>query len=200
MSVWYEIIVKGSEDALIGFVAGVEASPGGTRAAILGRDLELEGSRFSSRLRDLFAAGSRHLVFAPATLAQALVAGLRATGGEAGLAIEDVQEVVLARLPFSAEAFSSDMAARIREKLLSGLPPGVRGERIEEREERDPDARGPELYTPEHAYAYRVKGLFAGPLPGVIEMQRRTRNLPFVKAKPLELETRPAKALGHSIG
>lgn len=198
MSAWYEIIVTGTEDALRGFVAGCEASLGGTEAAIFGHDLDLEGNRLSQRLKDLFAAGSHHLVFAPPRLAEELFAALKRSGREAGLGIENVQEVTLARLPFSAEAFSREVAARIREELLSGLPPGVRGEAIEESEDYDPEARGAELYTPEHAFVYRVSGAFSGPLEGVFEMQRRARALPFVKVKPVELETRPVETPRHA--
>jgi len=192
MSKWHEIVVTGSQEALRGFVAVCEASLGDQEGAVFGGDIDLEGSRFTQRLRDLFAAGSHHLVFAPERLTRAILAALRAGGGEAGLAVESVHEVLSARLHFSAEAFARDVAGQLREKLLSGLPPGVIGEGIAEKEEHDPEARGSELYTPEHEYVYRVAGAFAGPLPGVLEMQRRARNLPFVKVKPLELETRPA--------
>ncbi|HLE60424.1 MAG TPA: hypothetical protein VI700_02710 [Thermoanaerobaculaceae bacterium] len=197
MSVWYQIIVTGSEDALRGFVAGCEAALGGKEAVVFGHDLDLEASTFSQRLLELFAAGSHHLVFAPAKLAEEVAAALRSRGRKADLGLESVREVVRARMPFSAEAFSPDVAERIRQKLLTGLPPGVEGENIEESEERDPSARGAELYTPEHAYVYRVSGTFVGPLPGIIEMRQRARNLPFVKVKALELETRPIDAPGR---
>lgn len=193
MSVWYEIIITGSEDALRGFVAGCEAALGEQEAVIFGHDLDLEASRFSQRLLELLAVGSHHLVFATSTLAQEVVAALRGRGREAELGLESVHEVVRVRLPFSAEAFSKEIAEIIRQKLMMGLPPGVEGENIEESEERDPSARGAELYTPEHAYLYRVAGTFVGPLPGIIEMRRRARNLPFTKTRALELETRPVE-------
>ena len=197
MSLWYEIIVNGSEDALRGFVAGCEAALAGKEVVVFGHDLGLEASPISQRLQELFAAGSHHVVCAPAKLARETADALRARGKEAGLDLESIREVVRARLPFSAEAFSRDVAERIRQKLLAGPPPGVEGEHIEESEERDPSARGAELYTPEHAYVFRVAGSFVGPLPGIIEMRRRARDLPFVRVKAVELETQPADASGR---
>jgi hypothetical protein len=188
MSVWYEIMVKGSEDALRGFVAACEAEISSSEAALYGHDIGLEASRFLQRLQGLFAAGAHHLLFAPLTLAQEFIAALRARGEEAGLTLESIHEVVRATMPFSAEAFSPDIAERIRKELLLDLPPGVEAANLEESEERDPSARAAELYTPEHAYVYRVAAAFSGPLPGVVEMQRRARELPFVKEKPLELQ------------
>jgi hypothetical protein len=193
MSVWYEIIVKGSEEALRGLVAGCEAALGGREAVIFGHDLDLEANRFSQRLLELFAAGSHHLVFATSILARDIAAALRSRGREVDLGLESVHEVVRVRMPFSAEAFSKEIAERIRQKLLMGLPPGVESENIEESEEQDASARGAELYTPEHAYVYRVAGAFLGPLPGIIEMHRRARDLPFTKPRALELETRPVE-------
>ncbi len=192
MDTWYEIAVTGGEEAVRALLAGYASSSGEPEAVIEGRDLDLEESRFSQRIKDLFAAGSHHLIFAPERLARELVAALKAGAEEAGLAVDDLREVVLARLSFSATAFSPEASRQIREKLLYGLPPGVTGDHIEEREEHDPAASGSELYTPEHAYTYRVKGAFSGPFPGICEMQRRARDLRFVKAGPLELKTRPA--------
>jgi len=193
MSVWYEIIVTGSEDALRGLVAGCEAALGGREAVVFGHDLDLEASPISQRLRHLVAARSRHVVCAPAKLAGEIAGALRARGEAAGLDLNSIREVVRTRLPFSAEAFSRDVAEKIRQNLLAGLPPGIEGEHIEESEERDPAARGAELYTPEHAYVFRLAGTFVGPLPGIVEMRRRACDLPFVKVKAVELETRPVE-------
>ena len=194
MSVWYEISVTGTESAVRGFVAAREAAVSGHEMAVFGRDLDLEGTRLSQRLRELLSKGSHHLVFAPAQLALDLVAALRRRGGDAGLELGGVAEVVRAAMRFSVEAFSREVAGRIRAELLAGLPPGVEGEGIVETEERDPDAREAELYTPEHEYVYRASGAFSGPFPGVLELRRRALELPFVKIKGLEFETRPVEA------
>lgn len=196
MSVWYEITVTGSESAVRGFVAAREATLGRHETALFGRDLDLEEGRFSQRVRELLSKGSHHLVFAPADLAGDLVAALRGKGRDAGLELGDASEVVRARLRFSAAVFSRELAARIRAELLAGLPPGVEAGEIEEREEQDPEAREAELYTPEHEYVYRASGAFSGPFPGVVEMRRRALELPLVKIRAIELETRPAELPG----
>jgi hypothetical protein len=200
MSVWYEITVTGSESAVRAFVAACAAGAGGREMAEFGRDLDLEEGRFSQRVRELLSKGSHHLVFAPADLALDLAAALRRGGRDAGLELEGMSEVVRARVRFSAAAFSRELAARIRTELLAGLPPGVEGEDIEEREEQDPEAREVELYTPEHEYVYRASGAFSGPFPGVLELRRRALELPFVKLRAVELETRPAGPPGSANG
>jgi hypothetical protein len=197
MSVWYEIVVTGTEDAVRRFVAASERALGGREAAVFGHDLDLEASPISQRLRGLFAGGSRHVLFAASGLAERIIAGLRDRGPEVELGLESVAEIVRARLPFTAEAFSREVADAIRQELLESLPPGVERRDLHESEEQDASARGAELYTPEHAYVYRAAGNFVGPLPGIIEMRRRARNLRFVKVKALELETRPVEKPGN---
>ncbi|MDD5563160.1 MAG: hypothetical protein PHQ91_05565 [Thermoanaerobaculaceae bacterium] len=192
MSVWYEITVTGKESAVRAFVAACAAGVGGREMAEFGRDLDLEPSGVSQLVRELFAKGSRHLVFAPAALAHDLELALRGRGGEADLELDGVREVVSAKVRFKASAFSRELAGRIRTDLLQALPPGVEGREIEEHEDCDPDAREAELYTPEHEYVYRASGVFSGPFPGIVEVHRRAADLPFVKLGPIELETRPA--------
>ncbi len=194
MNVWYEIMVTGVESAVRAFVAAREATLGERETALFGRDLDLEEGHLSQHLREILSLGTHHLVFAPAELAFDLAAALRSHGGDAELTFDGLAEVVGARLRFSAVAYSREVAARIRSELLAGWPPGVAGEDITEREERDPQAREAELYTPAHEYVYRASGAFAGPLAGVLELRRRALELPFVEAERLELETRPVEA------
>ena len=190
MSAWYEITVTGTESAVRGFVAVREANIGGRKMAVLGRDIGLDPSGVSERLRELLARGSHHLVFAPAELARDLALALQRRGCEADLELDGMREVVRGSVRLRASAFSRDVADRIRTDLLQGLPPGVEGHEVEEREECDPAAREAELYTPEHEYVYRVSGVFSGPFSGLVELRRRASELPFVKLGPLDLETR----------
>jgi hypothetical protein len=194
MTAWYEIVVSGAEDGLRGFVAACEASAGGGLGAVFGRDLDLEGSRLSSRLKELFAAGSHHFVFAPARLAGEILRALERGGKEAELDVESVGKITAARLPFAAKAFSAEAAAALKATLLAGLPPGVAVDGLVEEEERDPEAHGVELYTPEHEFTYRVEATFSGAMPGILEMRRRLGDVPFAKVHPLEVETEPLDA------
>jgi hypothetical protein len=88
MSVWYEIVVTGTEDAVRRFVAASERALGGREAAVFGHDLDLEASPISQRLRGLFAGGSRHVLFAASGLAERIIAGLRDRGRRSAWARE----------------------------------------------------------------------------------------------------------------
>lgn len=189
MSAWEEIIVQGPERALRAFIAGFRAGRGGGSDAFLGADFDLEPSSFSTRIRELFAAGSHHLVFCPEVLAEDLVEALQHDGSAVGLVPEERRRVLGARLSFRIELFSEELAPQVKNTLLGELPEGVTLEDFHEEEERHGGARESELYTPVHGFVYRASGGLVGPLLGVLEIWRRGRQIDFVEVSPIDLTT-----------
>ena len=190
MSPWHALVVEGPAHAARGFVAGFVAAGGGKGGAIFGSDVDLEEQHESlgARLRALFRAGTHEVLLVPAELAAPLADGLRANGEDAGLRLAGSHVVVRASVGFRVEVFSRELAQEIRQDLLTVLPEGVRLEGLAEKEEIEPDARGPELYAPLHAYTFRASGRFAGTLPGVLEMHRRAQTREFVTVGQVHLE------------
>jgi hypothetical protein len=184
MSVWYEIVLEGSEDALDAFLDRYEAGPD---QVVRGDDLDLAGESLSQKVRELLHARTHHLLFAPAPSARTLLRSLESTEG---LAVDKVREVTHGRFGFEAKAFSKEVGTRIHEALRRDVPEGVRIEGFEESEETHPEAEGVELYSPAHDYVYEARGTVVGPPPGVFEMQRRARALEFCRPKAMHLEAR----------
>jgi hypothetical protein len=191
MSAWHEIVVVGGEEALRGFLAGFAACRESRDAVLLGRDAMVHAATLGERLRSLVGAAGRHSVLAPDTVATALAGALAARGGDAELRVESVAAIASAAFAFTAEAFSPEVAGAIEAALRENVPAGVTVEAFKETEETDDRARGAELYSPSHDYTYRAKGRVAGEITGVLEMRRRAADIDFVKAEPVELETRP---------
>jgi hypothetical protein len=190
MSMWQQIVVEGSEKLLRAFLVGFETGRGRRGGFILGSDLEMESESLGDRLLALFERGSYRLVFAQPPVADGIVAAVRERGTELDLRLESRHEVTGAGFSFRGEAFSRELAATIRDAMIVALPEGVTVDDLAEREERDPDAEGTELYAPEHSYVYRVEGRVAGPFPGVVEMHRRASDLEQVDAGRIEFQTK----------
>jgi len=189
---WYEIAAEGDAGAWERLLAEQEAGTG--EQAVRGSQEPLRpesaGERLGERLHDLLPARSHHLAFVPAELAKRLAAALTATPGlHHGLRLARLREVTGGHFDFNVEAFSEPAAKEIRAVL--GTPaPGVEVHLTRDEEERDPEAGTPgplELYAPVHCYAYRAWGTVTGPFPGVQELHRRLRSLPFVYEEKLEL-------------
>lgn len=179
---WYELLIDGSEDALESLL---QEHPGDV---IRGSELRLASESFTDRIRELLHARRHHVVFASADHARELARAIRE---REDLRLESVREVVEGRFGFKAEAYNPEIGAKIHDVLNSDLPAGIMCVDLE-KEERYPDAKGVELFTPAHDYVYRSRGTIVGTPPGILEMNRRLVRLDFVYEEPLELVCREA--------
>lgn len=177
---WYELLVEGSEDHL---EALLQDFPG---EVIRGSELRLASESFTDRVLEFLHARTHHVVFAPAEHARELVRAIREWSG---VRLESVREVIEGRFGFSAEAYNPEIGAKIHAALNTDLPDGITCVDLE-KEERHPDARGIEMFTPAHDYVYRSRATIVGTPPGILEMNRRIVRLDFVREEPLELVCR----------
>jgi hypothetical protein len=190
MSSWYEMVIEGKEEDIRELLPGVATD--GERP-FWGGELDLHAGSLPDRIREMLGARTHHLLFVPGTQVGPLV---RAIQGRAEIRLEHVREVLSGRFPFTAKAFSPEVAEKIKRALHSPLPPGVVLEACEEEEDVDPEAKGVELYSPVHDYTYRGHGTFSGTPPGIFEIHRTMQALDFVHQEKLELECREVEAAG----
>lgn len=181
MDAWYEILVEASREELAELLAAAETA--GHGRPLCDRDLKLDLLSLSDRVRDLLGGEAHHLVFATAPQARALLRAARAHGR---VRVEELRRIEEGHFTFRAEAFSEAVAAEIRRALREDVPAGVTVE-VEETEERDPRAKGVELFAPAHDYVYRARGTVAGSPPGVLAMHLRLDELDFVHVGRLEV-------------
>ena len=184
MSRWYQIVVKGKLDEINRFLEA--AGPDLSSQVIRGSTVHLEPESLAERLRDLLGADSHHLLFASGETARALLAVL---AGHEALEIDQVQEIESGRFAFRIEAYSEQKHEEIHRACLTELP-GVRLVDLKESVERDPSAKGPELFAPAHDYVYRAAGAMEGTAPGILEAYRRAAEQDFVHPGPLTLQRR----------
>ena len=93
-----------------------------------------------------------------------------------------------ARLPFDYKCFSADEGRAIRKLIEEKLPTGLVLEDYEVDEKIDPDAKGPELYSPLHDYVLNGKGIYRGSFEAVGQMARRLREQTFIHPEKIDLD------------
>jgi hypothetical protein len=179
---WYELLIAGTGDQVDAVLSEIP-----TDRLYRGEDLDLHAGTFSERILELLGAKTHHLVFMTEDPARDLIRRIEA---DEHLRLERVREVRGASFAFEAEAYSHPVAEKIKKALHDDLPAGVSLVDGRESEERDPDAKGVELYSPAHDYTYRTSGRFTGTLPGIFELHLRLQDLDFVKEKALEIDGR----------
>jgi hypothetical protein len=184
---WHEVVLEGREVAVRAFVTGFLAGFGGRGGGVFGADVGLEPESLGARVRELFSAGTHHVFFAPTDLVAALADAVEEHGADVGVRFESRRLVASASFEFRAETFNRESARAIRSALLSALPPGAQVEDAREQEEARPEARGVELYAPEHDYVWRASGRVVGAIPAVLEVRRRATTLELVETGPFRV-------------
>jgi hypothetical protein len=168
MSPIYEILLEASEGDLDRFLASLP--PEISDAVIRGTELELEPAALSDRVRALVGARTHQILFAPPAAIQELDAAVRR---DPEIRREGLREITSAAFDFKVAAFSEAVRDDIRGFLCSSLPEGVRLTGFQEKEERDPEAKGVELFAPAHEFAWQAEGTIEGDPAAVVDLQRR---------------------------
>ena len=190
MGEWHSILIDGNDRATRGFVSGFvgdrDIDP---TQVLLAEDVGVHAESLGERLLQLVTGGRHHLVLVVEEHVAALAHALEHSGAAAGLRMAERHRVVGARFTFAVEAFSREVAERVR-GALRPLPAGVTFETHDEQEEEHSDAKGIELYAPEHAYAYRAHGRVSGAVDGVVALRRALAEIEAVRLEGLQLELR----------
>lgn len=192
MGSWYEMVIEGKEEDIRELLPGV-ATDG--ECPYWGEELDLHEGSISDRIREMLGARTHHLLFVPGTQVGPLVRAIQGKDeARTRVRLEHVREILRGRFRFKAEAYSPEVAEKIKHALHAPLPPGVVLEACQEAEHVDPEAKGVELYSPVHDYTWRCSGTFSGTPPGIFEIHRTMQALDFVHQEKLELECREVDA------
>jgi hypothetical protein len=188
MSEWHTILIDGGERATRAFLSGFADDRGvEPTALVLAEDAGVHVESLGERLLGLIGAGRHQLVLVVEEHAAALAQALEHAGAAAGLRLAEHHRVAGARFDFAVEAFAREVAAAVR-AALRPLPAGVTFASHEEREEEHPEAKGVELYAPQHHYAYRARGRVTGVLDGVLAVRRKLLAIEAVRLDGLHLD------------
>ena len=184
--VWQAVVVDGRERDLRAFVAGFIGDRGiDPTSVVLGDDVGLEAGSIGEWLRDLIGRG-RHVLLAPALLADALMEAIRQQGEEIDLRVERSHPVAGASFVVRVETFSREVSSAVR-AAFDPLPPGIRVGDRQEVERSTAEGQGVELYAPMHDYTYTLSARVIGSASGVLEVRRRLSEIEAATLEPLQV-------------
>jgi len=181
MATYYEIIIKGNDDAVRSYLRGFLA----------GRDVTT-GFYFTSdypfhlpHLRELikFHGEVVHLI-CKGSLRTTVVAALKKASE--GFEVKDTKKLTAVWFAFDYETANRDAAAEIR-RALANLAGGVELVDHDSKETVDPGAKGVEVYTPTHEYELKGKGQIRGEVPGVLDMHKRLSDIETFRVDRIEI-------------
>ena len=180
---YYEIVVKGDDNLLKGFIRGFE----------LGRSLEggvwlcADHPIHAGHLKRLRLHG-RHLHAVCTSASRKSVLAAFAKAVETGIEVVFDKKIVRASFEFEFDTYSREVAASIK-KIFNTLPTGLGLLAYEPKETVDKKARGVELYSPVHEYRFEGKGRIEGDFEKLLAVHEKLEGIEFAKTGDIRLET-----------
>jgi hypothetical protein len=188
MASFRELILGAERPDLEAYLAGLEQGEGVSLHPVFN---ELRGVRCEGPVERLLEklhleAPESHLIL-PADEATRLLQALAAPGaGAPHILLHADREIREAWFEYRFGAYARPDAVAIRQ-ALAALPEGVAAEGAVVREEENPEAKGPELYAPLHAYVFSGHGRLRGPFAPVLALREKLAALPMMEAGEVAL-------------
>ena len=180
---YYEIVVKGDENLLKGFIRGFELGRSLAGGVWLCADHPID----AGHLKRLRLHGRHvHVVCTSAVRKSVLAAFARAA--ESGVEVVSDKKIVRAWFEFEFDTYSRDVAASLK-KVFNTLPTVLELRGYEPKETVDKKARGVELYSPVHEYRFEGKGRIEGDLGKLLAIHEKLEAIEFAKTGKIHLET-----------
>lgn len=180
---WEQFLVKGDKDLVRGFVHGFVWGAGDPEGVLCEEELPLERESIAS----LLFSGSHQRLLVRKAWAERLAQALENAAQKWDLSLKARQPVRALHFAAKAKAFSPEVAEQLKEALFRKLPSGIAVERESEKEERDPQAKGPELYAPVHHFQYTAEASYQGEVEATLQLHRKLATLDFVEVTPLQV-------------
>lgn len=101
--------------------------------------------------------------------------------------IKSVKIIIQASFEFNFEAYAKKYGEEIK-KILKSLPKSVKLVDYTPKEEVHKDAKGTELYSPDHEYSFKGKGKLVGDIETIIEYNKKFDEHPLIDVTAITLQ------------
>ncbi|HOO72131.1 MAG TPA: hypothetical protein PK926_10250 [Spirochaetota bacterium] len=101
--------------------------------------------------------------------------------------LKSAQLVKSAQFGFETKTYGRPYAAEIK-NLIKKLPEGVELHNYNPIEKENKDAKGVELYAPEHEYTFEASGTLSGNIGELIELRKTLDEHPLVEVEKIQLK------------
>jgi hypothetical protein len=180
---YHEIIVKGDDEVLKGFLDGFKTAKKIKTGVVLASDHPIN----THHLKEILTLHGNYIhVIVSGRHHQTLIAAIKDTPDIECDIVSDVG-ISNAYLEFKFETFNRDVARDLK-KMLGRLPAGLQLIDYDPKETVDPSAKGIEFYSPIHDYTFEGKGKIRGDVEKLIKFHERLDEHVFIEVNDIELE------------
>lgn len=101
--------------------------------------------------------------------------------------IKSAKTIKKASFTFEAKTYGKKYGDEIK-AMLKKIPKGLKLSGFKPVEQNIADAKGAELYAPDHDYIFEGEGTVTGPVKEVIQFRKQLDDYPLIKAGEIELK------------
>ena len=180
---YHELVIKGDEMLLKGFIRGFELGRSLEGGFWLGGDHPVDtGHLKRRRLR-----GNYVYAICTSAVRKSILDAL-SNAPDCGFEILSNKKIARASFAFKFDTFNREVAASIK-GILHPLPAGLQILGYEPNETEDKKARGVELYSPVHDYRFEGKGRIEGDFEKLLAVRAKLKAIEAAKPGKIHLDT-----------
>ncbi len=188
---FYEIVVEGNYHTIYGLLEGYLLGSEKSWNYYFSKKVNIKRDTLSDVLKQWVTLGNKlHHIIIEEEFLHSIKTALSKNGNQKhfGTAfIKSEKKIRGAVFAFEFKAYAKKFADEIK-AIISNLPEGTSLVDYSPKETEDKNAKGVELYSPEHEYEFRGRGKVKGSFPQIIDVWNTFEEHPLITPESIEIE------------
>jgi len=188
---FYEVVLEGHYNFVYGMLEGYKLAIGKNFIYYLSQQVNVKATTMSGILKEFLTLKSKlQYVIIEANSWKKFEAAVKKQPEDSVISkkyIKSVKKIESASFEFNFEAYAKKYGDEIK-KILKTLPKSVKLIDYAPKEEMHKDAKGTELYAPDHEYSFKGRGRLVGDIETIIEYNKKFDEHPLIDVTAITLQ------------
>ncbi|MEW6525988.1 MAG: hypothetical protein AB1444_04880 [Spirochaetota bacterium] len=188
---FYEVVLEGHYNFVYGMLEGYKLAAGKNFTYYLSQQVNVKATTLSEVLKEFLTLKSKlQYVIIEANSWKKFEAAVKKQPENSLINkkyIKSVKKIESASFEFNFEAYARKYGDEIK-KILKSLPKSIKLVDYAPKEEVHKDAKGTELYAPDHEYSFKGKGKLVGDIETTISFNKKFDEHPLIDVSTISLQ------------
>jgi len=187
---FYEVVLEGHYNFVYGMLEGYKLAAGKNFTYYLSQQVNVKATTLSEVLKEFLTLKSKlQYIIIEANSWKKFEAAVKKQPENSLINkkyIKSVKKIESASFEFNFEAYARKYGDEIK-KILKSLPKSIKLVDYAPKEEIQKDAKGTELYAPDHEYSFKGKGKLVGDIETIISFNKKFDEHPLIDVSAISL-------------
>ncbi len=188
---FYEVVFEGNYHTIYGLLEGFLLGTGKRMAYYFSKSVNIKRETFSEVIKEWVTLGNRlHHVIIDEEFLSGIKKAVQKQPDVKHFGenyIKSERKIKSATFDFEFKAYAKKFADEIK-AVIEQLPDGLTLSDYKPHEEVDRDAKGVELYSPDHEFTFKGTGKIQGGFPEIIEAWKKLDEHPLIHPDSIVIE------------